>query len=135
MSISMKWFLAGAGVILACTGQSYASDACGEAADTATMLTCINSDLSVADADLNTLYGTLLGKMQHWDRSGDAGAVGFETRLRRSQRAWISFRDAECALRGSVMEGGSAQPLIEHGCRVALTKERNAHLRQLLDML
>lgn len=130
----MRWIFLVVMAALARSTPSHASDACGEAADTATMLACINSDLSIADDALNTLYSELLGKMQHWDRSGDAGAVGFETRLRRSQRAWISFRDAECALRGSVMECGSAQPLIEHGCRVALTKERNAHLRQLLDM-
>ena len=130
----MKWFLVCAGVILACTGQSYADDACGEAADTATMLACINRDLSAADDELNTLYGALLGKVQHWDRAEDTSDAGFETRLRQSQCAWISFRDAECVLRGSVMEGGSAQPLIVNGCRAALTKERNMHLRGLLDM-
>lgn len=129
----MRWIFIFAVAALAHATPSYPSDGCGEGADTATMLACINRDLRVADDELNTLYGALLDKVRHWDRVDDA-EVGFETRLRRSQRAWISFRDAECTLRGSVMEGGSAQPLIENGCRVALTKERNVHLRGLLDM-
>lgn len=120
--------------ILAFPTPSFSTGACGESADTATMLSCINDELSAADAELNMLYGELVSRLQHWDRTEDASIVGFETRLRKSQRAWITFRDAECALRASVMEGGSAQPLIEHGCRAALTKERNAHLRDLLDM-
>ncbi|WP_173934963.1 lysozyme inhibitor LprI family protein [Chelativorans sp. Marseille-P2723] len=129
----MRWIFIFAVTALAHATPSYASDACEEATDTATMLACINRDLSVADDQLNALYGALLGKVRHWDRADDA-EVGFEIRLRQSQRAWVSFRDAECAFRGSVMEGGSAQPLIENGCRVALTKERNVHLKELLDM-
>lgn len=129
----MGWIFVFAVAALAHSTPSQAFDACGDAADTATMLACINGDLSIADDALNTLYSELLGKVQHWDKADDV-EVGFETRLRQSQRAWISFRDAECAFRGSVMEGGSAQPLIEHGCRVVLTKERNVHLRALLDM-
>ena len=133
-SAAMRFLLIFVAGILAFPTPSFSSDACSESADTATMLSCINDELSAVDAELNLLYGELLSRLQHWDRTGDAGTIGFETRLRESQRAWITFRDAECALRASVMEGGSAQPLIEHGCRAALTKERNAHLRDLLDM-
>lgn len=134
MHAVMKLLFIFAAGILAFPTPSFSTDACSESADTATMLSCINDELSAVDAELNLLYGELLSRLQHWDRTGDAGTIGFETRLRESQRAWITFRDAECALRASVMEGGSAQPLIENGCRAALTRERNMHLRKHLDM-
>src|SRR5690554_2126965 len=72
--------------ILAFPTPSFSTDACGESADTATMLSCINDELSAVDAELNLLYSELVSRLQHWDRTTASGSIGFETRLRMSQR-------------------------------------------------
>ena len=48
-----------------------------------------------------------------------------------SQRAWIAFRDAQCAFESSAMEGGTAAPLLFSGCAAQLTRERAKELRDL----
>lgn len=101
---------------------------CDDPQDTASALACAGDDLAAADKILNALYRDLLTRLKQQD-AGEAG-----NRLRTSQRNWISFRDAECSLRGHVMEGGTYQSVIETSCLAELTQERNGHLRTLLDM-
>ena len=61
------------------------------------------------------------------DRRYDSRATG-EAKLREAQRAWIVFRDAHCTYDSYESRGGSMEPLLYHGCRAALTRER---IRQL----
>lgn len=48
-----------------------------------------------------------------------------------SQRAWLKFRDAQCAIEGAEFEGGSMQPMTVAGCKARLTNERTGQLRKL----
>jgi len=48
-----------------------------------------------------------------------------------SQRAWLKFRDSQCAVEGARYDGGSMQPLEIAGCKTRLTNERTAQLRAL----
>jgi uncharacterized protein YecT (DUF1311 family) len=48
-----------------------------------------------------------------------------------SQRAWLKFRDAQCAIEGAEVAGGSMQPMTIAGCKTRLTTERTAQLRML----
>jgi uncharacterized protein YecT (DUF1311 family) len=51
--------------------------------------------------------------------------VGASESLRRSQRAWIAFRDAECTFQGKVEAGGgSAEGLSVLACKQNLTRLR-----------
>lgn len=49
--------------------------------------------------------------------------------LATAQRRWAAFRDAECALAGSKVEGGSLQPVTVADCRIRLTRARIAQLQ------
>jgi uncharacterized protein YecT (DUF1311 family) len=53
-------------------------------------------------------------------------------RLRAAQRAWMAFRDAECAVAGYEALGGSMESMLVSGCVAQLTKRRAAELRQML---
>lgn len=76
-----------------------------------------------ADAALNAVYSDLT-------RLLSSPSV---QKLRASQRAWLAFRDAECALQGSAVEGGSAKPMVVSQCMARLTEERVRQLRYYLN--
>ena len=75
-----------------------------------------------ADAELNRVYAKLIKNL---DKEGVA-------KLKKSQRAWITFRDAEMAFAGDSARGGSMEPMLYSGTGAHLTKERikdlNSHL-------
>ena len=88
------------------------------------MTLCAKADFDTADETLNRLYGEVRERL-----AGDEARL---TRLRDAQRAWIAYRDADCAFRASAVEGGSAQPMVEAECRTEATTRRNADLDALL---
>ena len=52
-----------------------------------------------------------------------------EAVLRQAQRAWLTFRDAQCTYEGyGEARGGSMEPMVYSGCRARLTRERIAQL-------
>ncbi|SNY98236.1 lysozyme inhibitor LprI family protein [Halomonas sp. hl-4] len=75
-----------------------------------------------ADDELNEAYQALVSKLEKNPATLE--------KLRDAQRAWISFRDAECALESGGVEGGSAQPMVRNGCLATLTQQRTARLRE-----
>lgn len=81
-------------------------------------------DLKAADAELNRLYREMEARL-----ADDADTL---ERLKASQRAWIAFRDAECAFAASAVEGGSAYPEVVASCRAGLTTKRVADFNAYL---
>lgn len=85
-----------------------------------------------ADAELNALWPQLIAGAREADREinrdYDEGPTS-EDVLRQAQRAWVAFRDAHCTYQGHEARGGSMEPMIYHGCRAQLTRERIAQLR------
>lgn len=73
-------------------------------------------DFKSADAELNTLYKQITARLSE---DGDTLHL-----LTVAQRAWIAFRDAECAFAASGVEGGSAYPEILADCKAQLTLKR-----------
>ncbi len=72
-----------------------------------------------ADAELNRVYAGLL-------KSLDAKTA---RKLKTAQLAWLKFRDAECALLASKVEGGSVYPMIYEMRMTELTKKRVKELQ------
>jgi uncharacterized protein YecT (DUF1311 family) len=68
-----------------------------------------------ADAELNKTYEALLKKLP------DAQA---KEMLKKSQRAWLAFRDAEAAFAADQARGGSVAPTIRYETMTELTQER-----------
>jgi uncharacterized protein YecT (DUF1311 family) len=90
---------------------------------------CADLDARAADADLNHVYQELLAKLK---------AGGTATRkLRAAQRAWLAFKDAHLQslypAEDKQAEYGSIFPMCYSQVATAMTKERIAQLRRMLD--
>ena len=100
---------------------------------------CAAEDFRRADTELNAAYRTAIAEAQQADREyrlldAEAGGrptaePGWEASLREAQRAWVTFRDANCRLQSFEARGGSMQPMLDAGCRATLTRARTAELR------
>ena len=81
---------------------------------------CADAAYKKADGALNGAYKTILKRLK------DDGA---KTKLLvTAQKAWLSFRDAECAFSSSANAGGSIYPMAVSNCLEAVTKERTKAL-------
>jgi uncharacterized protein YecT (DUF1311 family) len=76
-----------------------------------------------ADQRLNAVYRDLMAKVS------PAG----QAKLREAQRAWLRFRDLECAFATAGTADGSVHPMILSGCLAGLTVERIGHLEAQLN--
>ncbi|MGH8173869.1 MAG: lysozyme inhibitor LprI family protein [Rhodanobacteraceae bacterium] len=76
-----------------------------------------------ADAELNATYAALMAKLD----------APNQARLRDAQRAWIAFRDKECAFRSQGSDAGSIGPTAIAGCVTELTAARTVELKAQLD--
>lgn len=102
-----------------------AAEDCSRLATQLEMNTCAGRNLDVADAALNDAYRKIVVRLAQ-----DTEAIG---QLRAAQRAWIAFRDAECAFAASSVEGGSIYPMIHADCLREATEARTAALHTYLD--
>ncbi|WP_206513286.1 lysozyme inhibitor LprI family protein [Pelagibacterium montanilacus] len=109
-----------ADALSACVG--VAADACQEAPGGATTMgiaACLMAESAVWDDRLNTAYGAL--------RDGLADAPADS--LRDAQRAWIAFRDADCAFQyalwgeGTMRQIAGASCVLDHTARRAIALE------------
>ena len=92
---------------------------------------CAYQDWQAADATLNTVYADALATVQASDAEYNRDGDSEEVRLRRAQRAWVAFRDANCDAAGFQMRGGSAEPLLVNGCLRVMTQDRIAELQSI----
>ncbi|MFN6976899.1 MAG: lysozyme inhibitor LprI family protein [Gemmobacter sp.] len=94
------------------------ADDCAGAADQASLNRCADAAFRSADAALNAAYARLMAAVS---ADGQAG-------LRRAQRAWIVWRDAQCAFEAAGSAGGSIHPVVLARCRADLTAAQTARL-------
>lgn len=103
---------------------AHAAVDCANASDQATMNQCAGQDFTAADKELNTLYQQIIGRLKD---SPDSKKL-----LVSAQRAWVTFRDAECKFSASGVEGGSVYPLVNRTCLTGATKARVEGLKSYL---
>jgi uncharacterized protein YecT (DUF1311 family) len=77
-----------------------------------------------ADAELNGVYKQIVARLKD-----DAGAA---KRLVDAEKAWIAFRDAECAFSTVSTEGGTIHSMEVTLCEENLTLDRTRQLRRYL---
>jgi uncharacterized protein YecT (DUF1311 family) len=82
------------------------------------------ADFARADADLNKTYQSLLAKLP---------TAESKHRLRETQRAWVTSRDAAAARAAKEAEGGSMAPTLRYETMTRLTQERIKELKAMLD--
>ncbi|MGP2493708.1 lysozyme inhibitor LprI family protein [Mesorhizobium sp. PUT5] len=110
-------------VLLAPSAQ--ADDKCKNATTTEEISECTGGDLKKLDAELNETYRRIERRL--------ADNHGAKAALISAERAWVTFRDAECKFAASGVEGGSVYASIVLGCTADLTARRVADLRSYLN--
>jgi uncharacterized protein YecT (DUF1311 family) len=85
---------------------------------------CYGSAYKESDAQLNALYKQITGRLRD-----DTATTQL---LVTAQRAWIAFRDAECAFSASRVSGGSAYGMIQAICLDRLTNKRIEDFKRYL---
>lgn len=104
---------------------AHAATDCANPQDQRAMNECAGRAYTRADAELNRRYRTLQGRLKD-DRDG-------ARKLTEAQRAWVVFRDAECAFQTSGTEGGSIAPMARAVCLEGVTRSRTTELQNYLD--
>lgn len=79
---------------------------------------CSGVDYQRADKQLNQVYNQVRDQL----------SANRRQQLIVAQRAWISFRDADCKFARSEVEGGTMAPLIFNNCLQDMTKKRTLEL-------
>lgn len=91
------------------------------------MSQCLYAEAEFWDEKLNQLWGNVMSAL----RKADADTRDYapeeavrEEKLRAAQRAWIGFRDAQCAFDYAIPGGGSVRQLYYPSCLSQMTFER-----------
>jgi uncharacterized protein YecT (DUF1311 family) len=79
----------------------------------------MDTEWKKSDAELNRVYQESLKKLKP-----EQAAL-----LKKAQRAWRTYRDAQCEADYQMFAGGTAAPVALTQCRVTLTQERTKTLR------
>jgi uncharacterized protein YecT (DUF1311 family) len=93
---------------------------CENAGTTAATTNCIANESKKADAELNRTY-----KLAFTGLNAKAAE-----NLRKAQRAWITYRDAQCGAEYDKWDGGSGGPAAHLDCLYRLTKLRTRELHK-----
>jgi len=103
-----------------------AANACQAAGHETTLgiSACIQAETAAWDAHLNDQYRALRAELA-------AQEPDLTTALRDAQRAWIAFRDAQCALDYARWQGGSIRTIVAANCMMTMTAQRTIELRDM----
>ncbi len=131
--------LVAAALLLAvCCSVTHAAPAlnCKDPQSNYEMKMCADQDLKKADAELKIAYDKAIAHARETDRWSRTRKVSQnkpddEPLLREAQRAWVSFRDANCKYQYQIYYGGSHAGLAYLLCMADTTKARVKELRQL----
>ncbi len=99
------------------------------------MTYCAEQDFAEADEQLNAQYKVTRQAMKDWDADATDGLGSAADALLGSQRAWLAFRDAQCAFHGYQARGGTMEPMLIYGCQAELTRQRTQQLKEQTDLM
>ncbi|HHB81427.1 MAG TPA: DUF1311 domain-containing protein [Aliiroseovarius sp.] len=125
----------GAGAVLVASMGALQAQSCSNPMDQSTMTRCAYEDWQAADVALNAMWKRAMAAARGMDAYTPAGEATTSASLLAAQRTWITFRDQACLAESLLMRGGSAQPMLEYGCKARLTRARTEDLRNFADML
>ena len=97
--------------------------------------TCAYQEYERADAAMNVQWTLTVAAMKEQDRAFDRSydkRPGYYDTLLAAQRAWLKYRDKQCANESYAMRGGSAEPMLFSGCMATMTAARTAELKTLI---
>jgi len=125
-------------VAQACQGQASAACMEGEAAGYSTqgMTGCLLAEHAAWDDLLNRDYRRTMEALRQLDADEAEFFPEYAGRadaLRTAQRAWIAFRDADCALAHAMWGSGSMRQIAGASCVLDMTAQRTIELRFLTE--
>jgi uncharacterized protein YecT (DUF1311 family) len=111
---------------------------CADPQSNLEMKLCAKIELERADAELNKIYAEAIASARESYRSmrGEPGydkMPDSEAVLRKAQRAWIAFRDANCDHQYQIYYGGSHASLAYLLCKSDMTKARVKELKAIMN--
>ena len=134
-------FMAGVPDCLAKGSETCIGDGAGACIDgapdgqtTVGMSFCLMAERDAWDVLLNLEYRAARQGLIDIDEADRAYSPEHAVRadlLRDAQRAWIAFRDAECALQYGLYGAGTMRQIVGADCHMRLTAERTFELRAL----
>jgi uncharacterized protein YecT (DUF1311 family) len=86
---------------------------------------CAEYVFTRADSDLNEIYGKFKSLLTDDNAATSA--------LKKAQKSWLNFRDAECELEVIPSETGTSKTMVHFDCLSRLTKARIAEFQIRLD--
>jgi len=99
------------------------------------MTSCEQDRYGEADKALNAQWKETRAAAAAADEDLDESDRGAEKALLTAQRAWISYRDAQCEAEGFQARGGSMEPMLVAGCLANLSDTRTKELKALADAM
>jgi uncharacterized protein YecT (DUF1311 family) len=115
-----------------CLGQ--ASNACQAqpgGSSTLGIVACIQAETTVWDQLLNTEYKATQAANAQADARSQQANINRVKALRDAQRAWISFRDADCNARYALWQDGTIRSVVAANCHMVMTASRAIDLRDM----
>ncbi|MCL3882776.1 lysozyme inhibitor LprI family protein [Marivita sp. GX14005] len=95
------------------------------------MMECIQAETAHWDAILNEQYGRTQDFNAMQDAQGASPVMDRTDALRDAQRAWIAFRDADCAARYALWQDGTMRSIVAANCHLTMTAQRALELRDM----
>ena len=93
---------------------------------------CWYQEFAKADAALNEIWPEVKVFAKSLDQDASEGDQTGADALLKSQRAWLVYREQQCALESFTSRGGSMQPMLNTGCKTALTNARVSELKNFI---
>ncbi|WP_348814954.1 DUF1311 domain-containing protein [Halomonas sp. H10-59] len=120
----------GQGAVGDCIG--LAADACQQTPGLLGIVDCLAQETRVWDELLNAQYQELRALMREQDEGNPDVGISRVDALRDVQRAWITFRDAECGYAYARYQDGTIRSVVAAACQLEQTAQRALTLKGIL---
>ncbi len=114
------------------TGPALAEIDCANAGNTVEMNFCADKDYKAADKALNAAYANAAEYIRtRGEQEKPYDTASFQEALRNAQRAWVTYRDADCKdLVAQEWSGGTGATAAILGCMTEKTIQRTKELKE-----
>ena len=99
------------------------ADDCANASSQIDLDVCYGKQYAAADAELNATYTALMKQVSPESQAS----------LRAAQRAWLAYRDKQCAFNLLGRGDASVYPMVLAICKTSLTMQQNDELKAQLN--
>ncbi|MBA2124786.1 hypothetical protein DLM45_00920 [Hyphomicrobium methylovorum] len=104
---------------------------CAKANSTYEINYCADRDFTAADKELNKTYRRAIRKTRERDLDEPYDSAQYEGAMRKAQRAWVGYRDADCKhLTAQEWSGGTGTSAAVLGCMTEKTTTRTRELQE-----